>query len=528
MPTATTARSSRWVRLLAQVAALCGIYYAAARFGLWFATVGKSVTLIWPPAGISIAALALVGLDLWPGVALGAFMVNLLTPGVPVGSALGMAAGNTLEAIVGAYLLRRTGFSPRFERISDVVRFVVLAAIPSTCVAATIGSLSLRAGGVIPSAMIGQAWRQWWLGDLMGDLLVAPLLLTYRVVRFSAGRRGFLAEACLLLTLLLVVGFLAFGDSTINPASGYPQTHILFPLLIWAALRFGILGAVTANLVIVAMATWGTLHGSGPFTGSSMTQDLYFLNTFMMVVIVSSLLLSAAVAERNRAVQIRDDFLSIASHELRTPLAAMRIRLELLKRGARGKAIEVTDAAATTYATLDRQSRRLTNLVEDLFDVTRIGADRLTLDQKPIDLCEVVRIASEDFTDQLAKVGFNVETQGGPAMVGHWDQMRLVQVISNLLANSIKYGEGRPVFVEISREDRIARVVVGDNGIGIDKREQSRVFDRFERAASARGYGGLGLGLYIARRIVEAHQGVIRVESDLGRGSRFIVELPFH
>ena len=180
-------------RYLVMILALAGAYYGAAKLGLSLAFETPSVTAIWAPTGISLAALVLFGVRLWPGVALGAFLANLGT-GVPLLPVLGITAGNTLEALVGAYLLVSVAsFRPSLERAFDVVCLVVLGAFVSTTVSATIGTASLLAGGEIDGEAFGSTWRTWWLGDMGGDLVVAPALLvafTHRPYRLVRGRPG--------------------------------------------------------------------------------------------------------------------------------------------------------------------------------------------------------------------------------------------------------------------------------------------------------------------------------------------------
>src|SRR5205085_1750919 len=170
--------SAAWpARRVVAILALAAVYYAAAKFGLELAYGNRSVTAVWPPTGIALAALLLGGYRLWPGIALGAFLANEWT-GVPLGTVLGITLGNTLEALAGAYLLRRiAGFRIQLDRVRDVLALAVLAAVLSTLVSATIGVTSLWLGTDLPAHRIATTWRVWWLGDLGGDLIVAPFVL---------------------------------------------------------------------------------------------------------------------------------------------------------------------------------------------------------------------------------------------------------------------------------------------------------------------------------------------------------------
>jgi signal transduction histidine kinase len=226
------------------------------------------------------------------------------------------------------------------------------------------------------------------------------------------------------------------------------------------------------------------------------------------------------------AVAARDEFLSIASHELRTPLTALRLALENLRRvTAREVAIGPSPQLERVLAASERAGQRLEKLVEALLDVSRIHMGRLELDVEELDLGTVVAEAVSGLDDELRQSGSAVDVQGEHT-VGHWDRLRLGQVLTNLLANAVKYGAGKPIELRFGAREARAWVAIRDHGIGIDPADQRHIFERFERAVSSQNYGGLGLGLYIVKRILEAHGGAVKVESRPGEGATFEVELP--
>ncbi len=231
--------------------------------------------------------------------------------------------------------------------------------------------------------------------------------------------------------------------------------------------------------------------------------------------------------EAQAAVAARDEFLSIASHELRTPLTALRLALENMRRVSSREAIErlPPQYVERVLSTAERQGQRLEKLVSGLLDVSRIHMGRLELDIEEVDLGTTVAESVAHIEDEAAQSGSTIDVHGDPVR-GYWDRLRVSQVVTNLLSNAVKYGSGKRVDVRFGTREARAWLSVRDRGIGIDSADQGQIFERFERAVSSRNYGGLGLGLYIVKRIVEAHGGTIAVESIPGEGATFRVELP--
>ncbi|WP_437941063.1 ATP-binding protein [Sorangium sp. So ce341] len=229
-----------------------------------------------------------------------------------------------------------------------------------------------------------------------------------------------------------------------------------------------------------------------------------------------------ARAAAEAAVRMRDDFVSIASHELYTPIAGLKLAVQGLMR----EATTLPAGAQRLAGMADRQCRRLVRLIEDLLNVARIQAGKLELKLEEVDLRALSREVVEDFDVELKQSGSTVSWRAEAPVVGMWDRARLEQVVTNLVLNAIKYGRGKPIEISVAAEGEMARLVVADRGIGIDASCVPYIFERFERGVSAQHYGGLGLGLYISRQIVNAHGGSIRVESELGAGAAFIVDLP--
>ena len=226
-------------------------------------------------------------------------------------------------------------------------------------------------------------------------------------------------------------------------------------------------------------------------------------------------------------VRARDEFLSIASHELRTPVTALHVQVQMLQRVVDRSGASVPEPVRERVTALDRQVRRLSGLVEALLDLSRIRLGRLELAREPVDVATLASEVAAPYQADLALAnGSPVRVIAPAPAVGSLDRVRIEQVLGNLLANAVKFGEGKPVEVRVERDGQRIRVAVVDHGVGIDADQRDRIFGRFERAAPAQHFPGLGLGLYVAREIVEAHGGRIRAEGAPGSGATFTVELP--
>lgn len=329
MPTAAELPSAdASARPLALVGGLAVVYVLAAYLGLRLAFVAEQVTVVWPPTGLAIAALLLLGPRLWPAITLGAFAANLVAH-APLAPAAGIALGNTLEAVVAAWVLRRIGFRPALDRLRDAVALIALAAGLSTMLSATIGVASLCAGGMQPWARFASLWRVWWLGDASGAVVVAPLLLAWSVVREQGMRPRRTVElgAVLATTLVFVVSVFAEDASVGLQRSGLH--YAVFPLVVVGALRVGQPATTAVTLVTSIVAIWGTAHGVGPFAVESVHESLVMLQLFLGVVAMTGLLLSAAIAERDAVEAQRAADLAA----LETSGARLRLALEAGRLG---------------------------------------------------------------------------------------------------------------------------------------------------------------------------------------------------
>jgi signal transduction histidine kinase len=240
--------------------------------------------------------------------------------------------------------------------------------------------------------------------------------------------------------------------------------------------------------------------------------------------IASACELARLYRQAQEAIRARDEFLSIASHELKTPLTPLQLQIDMLQSSVQKGAAE--PSLPKRIDQMHRQTLRLSRLVDSLLDVSRISVGQFTLERQTCDLGEIVTDVVERYADEARRALCEMRVTAAAPVSGSWDRMRLEQVVSNLISNALKYGAGHSVELTVDKVDQKGRLTVRDFGIGISAEDLSRIFERFERAVSTRQFGGLGLGLYIARQIVEAHGGSIAAESQLGAGSTFRMLLP--
>ena len=518
---------------------LATAYFVAGKFGLSLALVNTSTTAVWPPTGIALAALLLLGLRVWPGIAIGAFLVNMTTT-ADLASSVGIALGNTLEAIIGAHLVNTFANGSRaFERPQNVLKFALLAAVLGTIVSATIGTISLALAGLAATGSLGAIWFTWWLGDASGAIVIAPVLLTWipSDIREQSSR---LIERVALLAAVILTGLLLFGGGEPLSVSRDPVAFLSFPVLIWAAYRFGPRETTMVLLIVAIIADWGTLHGFGPFARSDQNESLLLLQAFMGVAAVTSEMLAAAVLDRQRAeatvrtaeqrlravaeesARVHEEFLSIATHELRTPLSGLRGYIQLAAQSlGRGQHDRVWDA----FQSAVRQSDRLAALIGQLLDASQMQAGTLVIEPVTTDVSELVARSVE--AQRLGKETHRWVVEIAPDLRASLDPIRFEQVVVNLLENAVKFTPaGGTIIVRLTATAAELRLEIADQGIGITRDRIDRIFERFYRAHDDRGLAGLGLGLYITRQIVQQHGGDIEVTSEPGHGSTFTVTVP--
>ena len=525
---------------LGQVVAVAALYILAALAGLRLDAVSGFASLVWPPTGIALAAVLLGGRRIWPGIFVGALVANLLS-GAPSLAAAGIATGNTLEAIVGAYAVSRvTGFRLSLDGLRDVLALIVLAAALATMISATIGVASLYSAGLVQQPKLAETWRTWWVGDAIGALLVAPAILVWakRPRVHPSARR--LAEAAALTLGMFVASLLLFIAPITSVGGPLSQAYVFFPLLMWAVIRFGQRGSVTATVVVSAIAVVGTVLGRGPFIEQTLHESLLGLQTFMGITAATFLVMGASVSERERYEQelraARDiataansakaGFLAVMSHELRTPLNAIAGYADILSLGVDGP---LTKKQNDAVARIRNNQQHLLSLIDDVLNFAKIEAGSTSITSEPVPVCELLDSLEPFLRPDLVRRQLTFVWNGcDRALAVQADPVRLRQILLNVLGNAIKFTppHGRIELSALRNADKVS-ICVSDSGIGIPADKIGRVFEPFfqVQAGTTREYPGVGLGLAISRDFARAMAGDIEVESTPGKGSVVTIEL---
>jgi signal transduction histidine kinase len=291
-------RARPW-RGAVQVVAVAAVYLLTAKAGLRLTMVQANATPVWPPTGVALAALLLLGLRCWPGVLLGALAANATTAGTPLAAAVLIAGGNTLAGVAGAVGLRRLWrFDPAIRSWRDLRALLLFGVLATPLLSASNGTMQVLAFGMAGAAALADVWRIWYSGDALGILVVAPFLLVLGargIGRLPSRRR---VEGAVLAAATLAACLLVFGQRPAATSLGAGLAFTVFPLVLWAAVRYGVAGAATTTLVVSAAAVVGTVLRQGPFAAQALHRQLPLLQLFIGVVAVTGLVLAVLIEER--------------------------------------------------------------------------------------------------------------------------------------------------------------------------------------------------------------------------------------
>jgi signal transduction histidine kinase len=503
----------RWpsARYLAGVVLLGLVYFGAAKLGQTLRYTA-SVSAIWPPAGLGIAALYLWGLRWWPGIFLGELLVNgqLLVDhtSLPLGSLVGQQAGNMAEIIIGAWLLRRL-IGPRamLDRVEQVGGMMFAAGM-ATAISATVGSISMLAGGVIDLSELPTFWRTWFLGDTSGALVVIPLILTWRDPR-AAWLRMRNAEGLLLIGLVVSLAAIALTSNS-------PVLYLIFPAVIWAAFRFGPPGVALAVAITAGLTIGITAHRAGVFFSQPIDERTVSTQLYILVVALTGLFLSAAVCERERSAA---DAAEAKRREAERALEERRrIARDLHDSVAQALFSSVLHTRAAQKSVLDEGGSLSEGLGEKLSTINEL-TKRAQLEMRRFifewgpESGDGLVAACERYASSLADDhGLDVEVEGPESSLplSRSSQIQLYGIAREALTNVVKHAEVSTASL---------RLTVGEDHVALEIEDRGRGFDLGE---SHDGHYGLAS----MRSRAEEIDGVLEIETAHGRGSIVRVEVP--
>jgi signal transduction histidine kinase len=451
---------------------LAGAYYGAAKLGQTLRYTA-SVSAIWPPAGLGIAALYLWGMRWWPGIFVGELIVNgellLGDSALPLGSVAGQQVGNMAEIIVGALLLRRLiGSRAALDRVEQVAK-MILALAAATAISASVGTVSMLAGGVIEGDEIGKFWRTWWLGDTSGALVVAPLLLVWARDPVAAWLRMRMWEAALLVTTVAVLGVFALSTDE-------PVTYMVFPALIWAAFRFGPPGATLATAIAAGVAIGVTANDLGPFSKQPIDHRTLSTQLYIAVAALTTLFLSAIVCEHERSSaelaeakrhegeQAAEERHRIA-RDLHDSVSQALFSTALHTRTAQ-RAVEQGDVSANG-ATLGRELKTIGELTKGAQAEMRAMISELNRDRVEDGL---VAAFAEHASALSEQDGMTIEVHGPGGHLGlsMRAETQLFGIGREALSNVLKHAGASRARVRVETDPRGVVVEIEDDGSGFD------------------------------------------------------------
>jgi signal transduction histidine kinase len=483
------------MRLWLATLGLTAVYYAAAQIGYALEFAGPVASVIWLPAGVGIAFLSIGGLRLWPGVLLGDLLVNDYGA-LPLGSALGQTCGNVLEVLLAAWLIRRAmRHGPPLAGLSGLVQ-VLLAIAAGTAVSATVGAVSLLLGDVISLGAAPKVWRTWWLGDFSGGLVLVPFALAWARLPQGRLRPARAVEAGLVLAAVVVMSELALR-------SDRPLTYLVFPPLIWAAVRFGQRGAAVALAVTIAFMVSNSRHFLGPFSFSSITNDVLNAQLFILVTAVAIWFLATVVSERERLtgslaasrarlVDTADLERQRIEHNLhdgaQQRLTALHVRLGIASRG------DSQEAAAS----LDDARKELSHAIDELREIAHGIQPRALADSGLAVAMALVAARSPIPVELLDLPSSRLDAAA---------ETTAYYVFAEAVTNAHKHAGASTIRVRAYVRDGFLHVEVTDDGVG--------------GATAAPGSGLQGL-----RDRVEAVGGRFTVVSGAGDGTAVVAAIP--
>jgi signal transduction histidine kinase len=485
--------------------------------------------MIWYPSGVALGILVVEGESYWP-IPFASALLFFLTEHYSAAAGLIIASTSSLQAVIGARLLKRFASTskPKLITVRETLVFVILIMGVLALLSSSLALAGLVAIGHIPYDKFYFMLKIWWFSQAMGTLVIAAPIIYFvndiksRIGVFWPRRFEFLF---LTLTVLAACIFIYTPLSEYNH-SLVIRPYFLFPLIIWCTIRFDTLGVVTTNIIVMITMLIGAIKGVLP-TGFGSVEDRMFVHELVAMTIgITGFVLAAAIREKEEALDARGEFINIASHELKTPITSLKLQYDLAaRRIARGEKVS-EEEMTSNFKRMGNQISRLILTIEQLLNTTRFEQGTFQLNISHVKISKILKNVLEAMSADLTAAQSEARLTMTEELAGHWDSFRVEQVLNNIISNAIKYAPGKPIEINVSGDESCARISIQDHGPGIEPTKQEMIFKRFVRAADPRKTEGLGLGLFIARRIVEAHGGEIGVKSALGDGALFEIKLP--
>ncbi|HYF13359.1 MAG TPA: ATP-binding protein, partial [Candidatus Paceibacterota bacterium] len=512
-------------------------------------TLFTAPAVIVPGAGIALAGLVLGGLKLWPFV-YAANLIVLIVNGAPSLSMIVLPIAQTIQPVVGAYLLEKLEFDPLMRRLRDSfalmgVGFVVSAIVPSCGLVL----LALNQYLALPSTQM-LTWGSWWTGHILSLLVVAPLVIRWGIEPnfYRQGvylRPGRIIEIAIVFAVLIAV-LAVMGFTSYTQIGGISLTYIMLVPLFWLAIRIGPRFTILGIFLVTSMLIVSLFSGPGAASAQELGTRLFEIQILSIILAVIFYIIAGLQEERTEAAKslngyiakledalnrlslqdrAKNDFIAVLAHELRNPLAPIVSTLELVKLN-----FPKTGEEKESFELIDDRLKTIQRLLDDLLDVSRISRAKLKLKKEPVRLRTIIQ-------NSIQAIERHVKNKNQELVIDipdediklEADPVRLEQVVTNLLSNASKFTPpGGRVAISARREGVMAIIKVADNGIGIDPEMLERIFEPFLQLESGERKGeGLGIGLSLTQRLVEMHNGTIEAHS-LGHshGSEFIVRLP--
>lgn len=530
--------------LLHMVLLFLAYLLSAQIFSSFYATIPSAPVLVWPSSGIALAGLILGGIGLWPAVFMGALVHHILS-GATTLTILGVAVAGALQAVVGAYFLKRFGFTNSFSRVPHTIAFI-LTAIIATLIVPSIGMLTLLIGNVpLERSPLG-TYIPWWIAQILSVLIVTPLLVRWLPHFRFTRTKGQMIEAWLSIASVAGVAFLLYW-TPYREIAEVPLVYLILVPLLWIALRIGPRFMTLALFLNAFLALGGTAYltvssGSIEILGQALLQTEIFV---VMISFIFLLLVTVAEERKDTANDLRENvkrledaierirredeaksrFIATLAHELRNPLAPLMSSLEILKLAP--PSVEQTRELANGMTEHLRTMRRL---LDDLLDISRISREKLLLHKEQVDLNAIIHRSTRTVGGLMDERKHTLILDlPDTAIMFEADPVRLEQVFVNLLNNAAKYTEpGGTITVSAQASQGFVAVTVSDTGIGMDENLLEHVFEAFFQIEQpGKMHAGLGIGLSLTKNLVEMHNGTIEAKSaGTGEGSELIVRLP--